>query len=69
MFHADRIAVDEDPLWKNLTFHHLGLLISAAFGLLALAIAFFLILRHAMHYLRPWEQKQWVRVFEAVSTG
>ena len=53
-------AVAEDPIWKSLTFHHLGLIISAAFGALAVAISFFLILRHATHYLKPYEQKQCV---------
>ena len=51
-------AVHEEPLWKNLTFHHFGLILSAIFGALAVAIAFFLILRHATHYLKPYEQKQ-----------
>jgi hypothetical protein len=57
---ADRIAVVEEPLWKNLTFHHFGLIISATFGALAVATAFMLILRHATHYLKPYEQKQYV---------
>lgn len=57
---TDRIAVVEEPLWKNLTFHHFGLIISAAFGALAVAVAFFLVLRHATHYLKPYEQKQCV---------
>ncbi|KAF2270046.1 DUF300-domain-containing protein [Lojkania enalia] len=53
---------DEEPLWHSLTFHHLGLILSATFGMLAVVIAFFLILRHAMHYLRPWEQKHIIRI-------
>lgn len=55
---TDRITVSEEPLWKSLTFHHFGLILSATFGALAVAIAFFLILRHATHYLKPYEQKQ-----------
>lgn len=55
------LVVIEDPIWKSLTFHHLGLIISATFGALAVAIAFFLILRHATHYLKPYEQKQCVQ--------
>lgn len=53
--------IDEDPLFKghNLKFHHLGLLISASFGLIAVVIAFWLIFSHATHYLKPWEQKQY----------
>lgn len=50
----------ETPLWRNLTFHHFGLILSATFGALAVAIAFFLVLRHATHYLKPYEQKQYV---------
>jgi hypothetical protein len=51
-------AVLEKPLWKQLTFHHFGLILSATFGSIAVAVAFFLILRHATHYLKPYEQKQ-----------
>ncbi|KAF2735975.1 DUF300-domain-containing protein [Polyplosphaeria fusca] len=54
--------IDEEPLWHRLTFHHFGLILSATFGLLALVIAFFLILRHATHFLRPWEQKHIIRI-------
>ncbi|OCK79133.1 DUF300-domain-containing protein [Lepidopterella palustris CBS 459.81] len=54
--------IKEDPLWHNLTFHHFGLIISATFGLIALSIALFLILRHSMHYLKPWEQKHIIRI-------
>jgi len=57
---ADAVLVNEEPLWRNLTFHHFGLILSATFGALAVAIAFFLILRHATHYLKPYEQKQCV---------
>jgi hypothetical protein len=58
--------IDEDPIYRNITFHHLGLFISAVFGLIAVAIALYLILRHASHYLRPWEQKQYVLSFPAI---
>lgn len=61
--HTDITAVVETPLWKNLTFHHFGLILSATFGAVAVTIAFFLILRHATHYLRPYEQKQYVRSY------
>ena len=53
-------AVMEKPLWKGLTFHHFGLILSATFGSLAVVIAFFLVTRHATHYLKPYEQKQYV---------
>lgn len=58
---ADDRAVSEKPLWKSLTFHHFGLILSATFGAIAVVIAFFLILRHATHYLKPYEQKQYVQ--------
>jgi hypothetical protein len=54
-------AVIETPLWKELTFHHFGLILSATFGTIAVVIAFFLIMRHANHYSKPYEQKQYVR--------
>ncbi|KAK7189683.1 hypothetical protein DPSP01_014785 [Paraphaeosphaeria sporulosa] len=55
-------SIHEDPLWNSLTFHHFGLIISATFGALAVAIAFMLILRHATHYLKPYEQKHIIRI-------
>ncbi|KAF2197458.1 DUF300-domain-containing protein [Delitschia confertaspora ATCC 74209] len=54
--------IHETPIWHSLTFHHLGLILSATFGLLALLISFLLILRHATHYLKPWEQKHIIRI-------
>ncbi|OCL04802.1 DUF300-domain-containing protein, partial [Glonium stellatum] len=54
--------IKEDPLWHSLTFHHFGLILSATFGLIALSIALFLILRHITHYLKPWEQKHIIRI-------
>ena len=53
----------EEPLWKGYTFHHFGLFISAAFGLVAMLIALFLIIQHARHYSKPWEQKQYVSTY------
>ncbi|KAF2112556.1 organic solute transporter Ostalpha-domain-containing protein [Lophiotrema nucula] len=54
--------IEEEPLWHSLKFHHLGLILSATFGLLAVVISFFLIVRHATHYLKPWEQKHIIRI-------
>ena len=54
------ILVAERPIWKSLTFHHLGLILSATFGAIAVVVAFFLVMRHANHYLKPYEQKQYV---------
>lgn len=55
-----RTLVEEEPVWKSMTFHHFGLIVSATFALIAVLISFFLIWRHATHYLKPWEQRQWV---------
>lgn len=55
-------TIIEKPLWKALTFHHFGLILSATFGAIAVVIAFFLILRHATHYLKPYEQKHIIRI-------
>ncbi|ORY15136.1 organic solute transporter Ostalpha-domain-containing protein [Clohesyomyces aquaticus] len=54
--------IKEEPIWHSLTFHHLGLILSAVFGLLSVCIALFLIMRHATHYLKPWEQKHIIRI-------
>ncbi|KAF2638573.1 DUF300-domain-containing protein [Massarina eburnea CBS 473.64] len=59
---TEKETIVEKPLWKSLTFHHFGLILSATFGALAVAIAFFLILRHATHYLKPYEQKHIIRI-------
>ena len=45
---------------SGLIFHHVGLVISALFGLLSILFSWYLIWRHATHYLKPWEQKQYV---------
>ncbi|KAF1927384.1 DUF300-domain-containing protein [Didymella exigua CBS 183.55] len=55
-------TISETPLWKSLTFHHFGLIISATFGTIAVVVAFFLIVRHATHYLKPYEQKHIIRI-------
>ncbi|KAF2678115.1 DUF300-domain-containing protein [Lentithecium fluviatile CBS 122367] len=55
-------TIVEKPLWKELTFHHLGLILSATFGAIAVAVAFLLVLRHATHYLKPYEQKHIIRI-------
>jgi len=56
----------EKPLWGTVTFHRLGLFISGSFGLGAVCVASFLLLGHATHYSKPWEQRQYVRVGFAV---
>ncbi|KAF2100934.1 DUF300-domain-containing protein, partial [Rhizodiscina lignyota] len=49
-------------LFGSVTFHHLGLAISAAFGLVACIIALVLIIQHATHYSKPWEQRHIIRI-------
>ena len=55
------MTVNEVALWQGgLIFHQLGLIISAVFGLISVFVAWYLIFRHATHYSKPWEQKQYV---------
>lgn len=57
------LQINEDPLWDHgLTFHQLGLIISAVFGLISVFIAFFLVFQHATRYLKPFEQKHIIRI-------
>lgn len=58
--HLKRIIVEEIDLWEGgITFHQLGLIISAAFASLATILSLYLIFQHATHYLRPREQRQY----------
>jgi hypothetical protein len=59
---ANFIPVSTLPLWKGypLTFHDVGLILCATFTALAVGTAFFLIWRHATHYSKLYEQKQYV---------
>lgn len=56
-------------MWKSLTVHHFGLILSATFGAIAVLIAFFLVIRHATHYLKPYEQKQYVYTLAIPALG
>lgn len=56
-------VVTETEVFHGLTFHHLGLILSAVFGLIAVVISLYLIFQHATHYLKPWEQKQYALGF------
>ncbi|CAI6336954.1 unnamed protein product [Periconia digitata] len=58
----EKETIAEKPIWKKLTFHHLGLILSATFGAIAVVVAFFLIMKHANHYLKPYEQKHIIRI-------
>lgn len=54
--------IEETPLSIGITFHQLGLLISAIFGLISVLVSLYLIWRHATHYLVPGEQKHIIRI-------
>lgn len=55
-------AVSEIPLWDHadVNFHQLAILISAASGLAACTLSFFLMWMHALHYTKPAEQRKCV---------
>ncbi|KAL2357835.1 organic solute transporter subunit alpha/Transmembrane protein [Cryomyces antarcticus] len=59
---TDQSVNGEVPLWSGITFHRLGLVLSATFALISVCITFWLIFRHATHYLKPWEQKHIIRI-------
>ncbi|TKA57579.1 hypothetical protein B0A49_10122, partial [Cryomyces minteri] len=59
---TDQSVNGEVPLWNGITFHRLGLVLSATFALISVCITFWLIFRHATHYLKPWEQKHIIRI-------
>ncbi|GAB7337145.1 hypothetical protein MBLNU457_g2539t1 [Dothideomycetes sp. NU457] len=59
----DHQRIVEDPLWNHgLTFHQVGLIVCAAFGLFAICVSFFLIFQHGIHYSKPYEQRQIIRI-------
>jgi ABC-type sugar transport system permease subunit len=55
-------GITEIPLWHEYTFHRLGLWLSAIFGAIAIVVSFFLIFMHAVHYIRPHEQRHIIRI-------
>jgi hypothetical protein len=48
----------EKTLNGNMFFHQLALILCAIFMCLSISISGWLILDHALHYLKPYEQKQ-----------
>ncbi|KAF4549248.1 Organic solute transporter Ostalpha-like protein 1 [Elsinoe fawcettii] len=57
------LYITEEDLWENgITWHRLGLIISAVFGLISVIVALWLIFRHATHYSKPTEQKHIIRI-------
>ncbi|CRG87120.1 Transmembrane protein 184C [Talaromyces islandicus] len=56
-------SISEVALWHNgLTFHRLGLILCAAFGLVAICCSVFLMFAHATHYSKPREQRHIIRI-------
>jgi hypothetical protein len=51
-------AMDENVMIGNLFFHQLALVLTAIFMCLSIGISGWLVLDHALHYLKPYEQKQ-----------
>ncbi|KIX95022.1 uncharacterized protein Z520_09332 [Fonsecaea multimorphosa CBS 102226] len=56
------LSITETPIWDGHTFHTIGLWVAAIFTIIALIVSFFLIVMHATHYLKPWEQKHIIRI-------
>ncbi|KAL1962565.1 hypothetical protein VTN77DRAFT_9358 [Rasamsonia byssochlamydoides] len=55
--------ISEVDLWNGgLTFHDLGVLLCAGFGLTAILFSSFLIFMHALHYSKPREQRHIIRI-------
>lgn len=54
------VGKSEEVLVGNLTFHDLGIVISAATALIAILLSLYLMWMHAMHYTKPYEQRQYV---------
>ncbi|KAI5259381.1 DUF300-domain-containing protein [Aureobasidium subglaciale] len=59
---SEEQTIVEDPLFAKVTFHHVGLVVSAVFALISVIISFFLVVKHATHYSKPWEQKHIIRI-------
>lgn len=54
--------IDEVAVYHGLTFHQLGLILSAGACVIAILVSFYLMLMHATHYLKPWEQRHIIRI-------
>ncbi|TGO63067.1 hypothetical protein BOTNAR_0105g00270 [Botryotinia narcissicola] len=57
-----RIGRSEEVLVGNLTFHELGIVISAATALIAILLSLYLMWMHALHYTKPYEQRHIIRI-------
>lgn len=54
--------IHEDPVFGAVTFHHIGLFLSAIFGLISVVVSLALVFQHATHYLKPREQRHIIRI-------
>ncbi|KAF2763380.1 DUF300-domain-containing protein [Pseudovirgaria hyperparasitica] len=54
--------IEETPLFNSVKFHHIGLIVSAVFGLIAVVVALWLMMQHAWHYSVPTEQRHIIRI-------
>ena len=48
------------PLFGSVTFHDLAAVIAGIFAIITILLSLFLIVRHATHFSKPAEQKQYV---------
>lgn len=53
------VGGSEEVLIGDLTFHQLGIIVSAATALIAIITSFYLMWMHALHYTKPYEQRQY----------
>ncbi|KIW01979.1 uncharacterized protein PV09_06490 [Verruconis gallopava] len=59
---GDEMVKEEEPLFGKITFHHVGLSVTAVFSLVATVIALGLMFMHATHYSVPHQQKHIIRI-------
>ncbi|KAF1847454.1 DUF300-domain-containing protein [Cucurbitaria berberidis CBS 394.84] len=62
----ERELILEDALPNETTFHLLALNLCCGFACLAIALSVWHILRHALHYLRPYEQRHIIRILAMI---
>jgi Organic solute transporter Ostalpha len=63
---GDEEVSKETPIFANITFHMLGLWLTATFCILASSVAVVLMLGHAMHYSAPYQQKHIIRILAMI---
>lgn len=54
------VGKSEEFLVGGLTFHDIGIIVSAATALIAIILSLYLMWMHAVHYTKPYEQRQYV---------